>query len=309
MENEKFTKQLIGPGLGHLKNSISISPELSRALGLSAQMSLNTNPVFSEFCKTALDATVGIREGLKIFEQSGALGKLVDASNLVTQNLRTAFQDQSSLLNSSLRGILQVSESYRNIVSDSLNLLHSSGALDSIALVQRNIGGGILEHLERNKIFYSEFLQVAKDIQVNPEKYEKILQALKATEIEEAIEGSGIAEWIKNNAFEVKDQLSSNLLAFFVLMIIGNFFNKQFDLFERSQICIARSGCNIREQGSKASQKITAVPYGSELRIIEDEGKWKKVVWEKDSEEVYEGWVYCSLLKRTFDWQLLGGDN
>lgn len=71
-------------------------------------------------------------------------------------------------------------------------------------------------------------------------------------------------------------------------------------------ICIARSGCRIREDGTVNSRIKIAIPSGSEILVLENHGRWKKIYWQNELGESYEGWISSSLLEWKWKKQLKG---
>lgn len=196
-----------------------------------------------------------------------------------------------------------------NPIFQSMKLLNNSKLVESVNLIQKNLGHGIFDTINQLKLnpnIRNGLTDFLEDIQINSDRYQEILSALEL-ENEDKLKELGLFNevhtWVISHLKDVQDKGLSKILASVVLYFLVQLYlqDKATEFFKehiiKPHVCIARSGCNIREQGRKESKRLEGIPSGAELAVVEDKGRWKKVLWVKDSGDVVEGWVSSSLLK------------
>ena len=122
----------------------------------------------------------------------------------------------------------------------------------------------------------SNIAEVLKDIQQNPEKYKEIVEEVPGKN--NIYSYKVIADYL---TLKIPELFTTEKILFFLLSMavqnaIGEFIKEQ---IVAPNICIARSGCRIRESGTIQSEIQVVVPSGEEVLVMEDRGRWKKVFW------------------------------
>jgi len=223
-------------------------------------------------------------------------------------------QNQSSIADA-IKSLSIASSFAENSAFSILNSMKSSGTLASIASIYSestkfaevaSIGAlSALKVFESNKTILGDITKIAREFESNRSLLAEALLQLQSTPHVEEYQNSdffrGLEDWIKTNFKEIKDGLTVKALAtvfFFILTFkMGQYWSENALEYEQC-LTKTRSNCNMRDQGATTSRIVTKVPRGSEVVLLSDEGRWKKVRWINDSGDVFEGWIYCSLLQK-----------
>ena len=143
----------------------------------------------------------------------------------------------------------------------------------------------ILDQFRADPEFFNDLLRNAEEDKINAYSLKSVFEYL-------SIKAPDIFSLDKAVVFLIGMIIQIHLQQFWNQYVVG------------PNICIAKSGCRIRVDGTIQSDIKTAVPNGEEILVLEDHGKWKKVFWLKDTGETYEGWMSSSLIEWKYKNQL-----
>lgn len=191
----------------------------------------------------------------------------------------------------------ELSKLVQSTLLESLNTKSLLGShFEEIQKMSRLSGIGVTASLKMfDETLFKNVSSIINQFHADPEFFNELLQEVKDEKIN-AYSLRSIFEYLSVKAPEL---LSLDKAVYFLIGMIIQIHLHQFwkEYVVGPNICIARSGCRIRVDGTTDSDIITAVPNGEEILVLEDHGHWKKVFWKKDTGEVYEGWMSASLMQ------------
>lgn len=191
----------------------------------------------------------------------------------------------------------QISKLVQSSLLESISTQNILGKhFKEIEKVSRLSGIGVTASL---KIFddslFKNVSSIINQFNADPDFFNGLLQEAQDDKIS-AYSLRSIFEYLSIKAPEL---LSLDKAVYFLIGMIIQIHLQQFwnEHIVGPNICIARSGCRIRVDGTIQSDIKTAVPFGEEVLVLEDHGYWKKVFWKKETGETYEGWMSASLMQ------------
>lgn len=144
-------------------------------------------------------------------------------------------------------------------------------------------------------IFEKQFQEINRKLCENPHYLKQIIEESD----DEGIKAYSLWAIYEYLAKRIPQYVTPNKILFLIISLeVSRQFGQYYEEFlVQPNLCIARSGCRIREQGTTKSKIETVIPPGEEVLVLNDHGHWKRVLWQKNVDEIFEGWVYCSLLE------------
>lgn len=202
-------------------------------------------------------------------------------------NYADAFLKKNLELSKLFQSTLLENFSTKNILGDSF---------EEIQKVARLSGIGVSASLKMfDESLFKNVSSIINKFQSDPDFFSELLSEAESEKIN-TYSLRSVFEYLSIKAPEL---LSLDKAVYFLIGMIVQLYLQQFwnQYVVGPNICIARSGCRIRVDGTTQSNIKTAVPNGEEILVLEDHGRWKKVFWKNDTGEIYEGWMSSSLMQ------------
>lgn len=191
----------------------------------------------------------------------------------------------------------EISKLLQSSLLESFNTKNILGChFEEIQKMTRLSGIGVTASLKMfDEDLFKNVSSIINQFHTDPEFFQELLKDAE----DERTNTYSIKAVINYLSVKAPELLTLEKAVFFLIAMIVQSSLQQFwrDYIVGPNICIARSGCRIRVDGTTQSDIKTAVPNGEEILVLEDHGHWKKVFWKKDTGEVYEGWMYSSLMQ------------
>ena len=207
------------------------------------------------------------------------LGDHFSSSTMITEAFKDAFKIPQ--LDFGLDSVKTFQENNAFKLQSDLLKIQGLGLANSISSIDFSFG--------------KQLQEIATRLRDNPDYVKEILEESENGNLK-AYSLRAIYEYL---AEKFPQYLSTHGLVILLLsMAIENRLGKHInELLVQPNLCIARNGCRIRAQGNTHSEIEAVIPHGEEVLVLEDYGHWKKVIWQKNEDEIFEGWIYCSLLE------------